>query len=456
MKGPQPTIGLIHNYDLIDEVIASMNITFQDYCHNFEGSFMFGYIKALQLAGVRPVLFCITAQVRQPTRFVHGPTGATICALPYAPAYSFYLSLKRNSLKAYGGETGQAFKDIEDGNQLRRSSLAGVKDFSKSIGTYLATPLSLLGQALQQEQCQALLCQEYEYARFDACVWLGQRLNLPIYACFQGLDRTQSIVEAVIRRRSLEKCAGLIIASGREIQRVQTTYRFPAGKIHQIFNPLAFPLPEPQEKAATRAELGLKATAKVVVWHGRVEIAQKGLDILLQAWRIICNARPQADVQLLIIGTGSDAPKFQRQITALKLTQVIWLKQFISDRHLLSRYLGAADLYTLPSRQEGFPLAPIEAMACGLPVILADAVGSRDILPRERADGGIIVPREQPQALATAIATLLDDPSLRQKLGRRAQARAQDSFSLTAIGQQMREVLLGKQADLIVPNLPSL
>ena len=436
----KPTVGLIHNYDLIDEVVASMNITFQDYCTNFIGSFMFNYIKALQAAGVRPVLFCITTQVNRATRFEHLPTGATICALPPRQIYFSYQVFKASSLRAYGAETGQTFKDVEDNNQIRRSSLTRIKDLIKSAGTYLATPTKLLAQELQRENCRALLCQEYEYARFDDCVAMGTRINLPIYACFQGLDRTQSILESTVRRRSLASCAGLIIASSREIKRVKEQYQFPVTKIHQIFNPLSLPKPD-NSPAIAREELGISQSATVVVWHGRVEIAQKGLDILLLAWQQICQAYPTKDLCLLLIGTGTDAAKLKRQINALNLTAIIWLDEFISDRTLLSRYLSAADLYTLPSRWEGFPLAPIEAMACGLAVVLTDVAGIRDILPEEAANGGIIVPTKDATALATAIAKLLDNSDLRQKLGKEAQQRAR-SFSIEAIGLQMREVLI--------------
>lgn len=433
----KPTVGLIHNYDLIDEVIDSMKITFRDYCENFVGSFMFGYIKALQTAGIRPVLFCITAQVKEPTRFEHLPTGATICAIPHAGIYRFYRHFKANSLKVYGAKSGQAFKDIEDRNRWRRSLLTPVKDLLKSTGSYGATPLAVLARELKRENCQALLCQEYEYARFDACVAMGKRIKIPVYACFQGCDRTQSIVEAGFRRWALRNCAGLIIASEREIERVRQRYHFPAEKIKQIFNPLDLPVAA-TNKAITRDELGIDRNAKVVVWHGRVEIAQKGLDVLIAAWQKICLLRK--DLILLLIGTGSDALRLQKQIESLNLTGIVWIDRFVSDRNLLSRYLNTADLYTLPSRKEGFPLAPIEAMACGLPVVMADAAGIRDILPRE-SDGGIIVPMEDANALVTAITKLLDDDILRAELGQRAKQRA-NCFSLETIGLQMRKALI--------------
>ena len=222
-------------------------------------------------------------------------TGATICAVPHAGIYRFYRNFKANSLKAYGAEKGQAFKDIEDRNRFRRFFFTSIKDLLKSAGSYGATPLDVLARELQRENCQALLCQEYEYARFDACVAMGKRINLPVYACFQGSDRTQSFLEAGFRRWALHNCAGLIIASEREIKRVKQRYRFPAAKIKQIFNPLNLPIGDKSTKANTRNKLGIAQNATVVVWHGRVEIAQKGLDILMAAWQKICLSYPTED-----------------------------------------------------------------------------------------------------------------------------------------------------------------
>ena len=445
MLNQQPTIGIIHNYDLIDEFLESMDLTFPEFCDSFTGSFLFGYIKALQIAGVRPILFCITAWVKQPTRLQHRPTGATICALPHAPLYHGYRSFKSASLKAYGAEKGQAFKDVEDDNQIRRLMLTKAKNLLKSGGVYLATPFRMLARELKRENCQALLCQEYEYARFDTCVAMGKTINLPVYGCFQGSDETQSFLESGFRRWALDNCAGLIIASGREIERVKDRYNIPAAKIHQIFNPLNLPVGNKFQKAATRKELGIAPKAKVVVWHGRVEMAQKGLDVLIPAWKKICSDRSTEDLKLLIIGTGSDASKLQQQIASLELSNIIWLDKFIGDRYSITRYLSAADIYTLPSRKEGFPLAPIEAMACELPVVVTEVAGMRDILPQGEANGGIIVPVENFQALAIAIGRLLDNDRLRLKMGVNAKKRTRNCFSLETIGQQMRKTLIDEE-----------
>ena len=96
-----------------------------------------------------------------------------------------------------------------------------------------------------------------------------------------------------------------------------------------------------------------------------------------------------------------------------------------------------------PSRHEGFPVAPIEAMACGLPVVAADVAGVREILPDGEASGGIVVPAGDAGALGPALTRLLDDEALRARLAGAALARARDAFSLEAVGTRLREVILG-------------
>ena len=84
----------------------------------------------------------------------------------------------------------------------------------------------------------------------------------------------------------------------------------------------------------------------------------------------------------------------RQRIAALPDQNVTWIDSFVSDRKLIRSFLAAGDIYAFPSRSEGMPNAPVEAMAAGLPVVAADASGVRDIFKDGEVSGGVVVPTD--------------------------------------------------------------
>jgi glycosyltransferase involved in cell wall biosynthesis len=427
----EPTIALLHWGDLIEDFLDTIGVSFEAFCNEMTGGWMFGYISALKLAGVRTVLFCISARVAEPIRYTHKPTGATICVLP---APQIYQVARRQIPHPYAWNLQEAIGDTKG---WRRRLLAILKDMSP----YLATPLIRLAQEIRREGCQAILCQEYEYARFDVCVLLGQLIGLPVFATFQGGDFQLSRWERPLRPLTLRASAGLIVATQTEVQRVQSKYNLPSEKLGRIFNPLDVTNWQAMDRSEARTALGIPLDAQVVVCHGRIDIHRKGLDILLDAWKQVLSDRPGRDLRLLLVGTGSDADKLHQLIAQMQLHGVLWVNEYVRDRTAIQRYLSAADVYTLPSRHEGFPVAPIEAMSCSLPVVAADAPGVPDILEGGEASGGLVVPRGDAMALALALGRILDNQAWGRELGKLARCRVVECFSLETIGKKLRDFL---------------
>jgi starch synthase len=144
---------------------------------------------------------------------------------------------------------------------------------------------------------------------------------------------------------------------------------------------------------------------------------------------------------LLLVGTGRDAGELRRLLAASRLGNVRWIDRYVHDRELLARYLSAADVYAFPSRHEGFAVATLEAMACGLPVVAADAPGVADLLEGGERSGGIVVPRADAAALAAALGRLLDDQPWSRRLGERARRHVEQRFSLERVGAELRALL---------------
>jgi len=153
---------------------------------------------------------------------------------------------------------------------------------------------------------------------------------------------------------------------------------------------------------------------------------------------VLTEARPGRDLRLLLVGTGEDAAELRRLVGATGAPGVRLLDEWVHERDRIRAVLSAGDLYVFPSRHEGLPVAPLEALACGLPVVGADAQGVRDVV----GECGAVVPREDPRALADALGKLLDDDGLRLTLSRRARARVEESFALGSVGERLRALLV--------------
>jgi starch synthase len=426
-----PTIALVDWCHLIEDFLDNLGVSFDSFQEEFTGSWIFGYIDALQAAGVRAVLFCVSARVAAPWRFIHVPTNAPVCVLP-APAV--YRAIRRRIPNPYGSTVEEAFGDIHG---VRRPILATLKD----IAAYLATPLNSFAGELRREGCGAILCQDYEHPRFDACVLLGKLMRLPVFATFQGGDTQYTNFERPLRPLTVRACAGLIIATQSEVQRVCSRYALPPAKVKRIFNPINVEMWRAIDRRQARAALGIPADARVAVWHGRIDLYRKGLDILLNAWEQVCRKRLGRDLRLLLVGTGNDAEDLRRRMANMHLEGVLWIDKFLHDRTAIRLCLSAADVYTFPSRHEGFPIAPIEAMACGLPVVAANTPGVSDIFDGGEASGGLVVPPGDAVAFSLALERLLDNETFACELGKRARRRVDASFSLTAVAEQLRSFL---------------
>ena len=425
-----PTVAYLPWGPLFDEdYLDAIGVSLADFCTSGSGGHLFNFVGAAHSVGLRMLIVLFSRRVTRTTRFVNAPTGATILVVPASPLYRLVRDRRHwPRVQRFLSLTGSAGRSL-------------VMDATR----FLSTPAVGLARLLRREGCTAVLCQEYEFTRFDVSVLLGRLLGIPVFATFQGGDWLEGPLQRWTRRWALRHCAGLLIGPGSEIARVRRAYGVPPDRIVQLFNPLdpdAFDAPSREE---ARSSLGIPSSARVVVWHGRVVRAEKGLDVLLEAWGRLRAAHPGTELRLLLVGSGRDAAWLRDQLAA-DGAGVSWRDEFVSDRAELRRYLAAGDVYAFPSRHEGFAVAPLEAMACGLPLVAADAQGIGDLLARGLDDGGIVVPRGDAAALADALGRVLDDPELARLLGARARARVTACCSYEVVGRRLRALFVPAEA----------
>ena len=418
------TVALVTAPALIEEWLDPLGVSLDAFRTELTGGWMFNYVDALATAGVHTVIVCFSEWVTEPERFEHGPTGATIWMVP--PGRGLATASRWMAEPPLAGSRG-------------------VRDLPRGIRRHLApyglTPLRALLRVLREERCDAILSQDYDSQRFDGCLLLGRRLRIPVFATFQGGHFPASLVSDALRPLALRAAAGLIIPARDEAGRVQARFRVPESKCAVIANPLDVEAWRPVPRAEARAGVGVAPEARVAITHGRVDINDNGLDVLLESWAAVVAARPDTGLELLIVGTGDDSPEVSRMISTGRYPGARLVDEYIVDPELLRRFLSAADVFAFAGRYEGFPVAPTEAMACGLPVVATDASGIPDLFPAGEETGGVVVPRDDPAALAAALGRVIEDPELSGELGRRARARVEEHCSLESVGRQLENFM---------------
>ena len=183
------------------------------------------------------------------------------------------------------------------------------------------------------------------------------------------------------------------------------------------------PLPA-SEKAVLRSRLGFQKDAQIVIFVGRL-VPEKQVGQLVSIWESIRSVFPQA--WLLILGSGPEEKKLKQKADDGIL--------FLGEQFDVVPYLQASDLFVLPSQAEGLSLALLEALACGLPVIVSRVGGAPEVI--RHMETGWLIPPEDTTALREAIVTLLRDEKLQYKLGGQARIRVVDNFSLVKMADRL-------------------
>lgn len=179
---------------------------------------------------------------------------------------------------------------------------------------------------------------------------------------------------------------------------------------------------------------GIPREALVCLAVGRLVWA-KGYEDLLDAMRMV--VAENSSLYCLVIGDGELRASLEEKIRRNNLVNRVILAGY-QPRDTVLAALKASDIFVMPSRQEGTPLALLEAAAMGVP-ILASACGGIPEMVRDGEQALLVPPGNSPM-LAQALLRLAKDPELRARLVRNARARVQQSFSLEAQARATLEV----------------
>lgn len=186
--------------------------------------------------------------------------------------------------------------------------------------------------------------------------------------------------------------------------------------------------------SAVKNLMGL-GKSPVVGTIGRLS-SVKGQRYLIEAMRDIISVAPEA--RCLIVGNGPEEASLKALVGSLGLKGSVIFVESCDDTH---KYLSAMDIFVFPSLKEGLGIALLEAMASGLACIASRTGGIEDII----ADGnnGILVDAGDKSAIADSAVKLLNDESLRDKLGKAARITAGSRFDINSMADNMKKFYEG-------------
>lgn len=197
----------------------------------------------------------------------------------------------------------------------------------------------------------------------------------------------------------------------------------------QYFQPSA-------DGAEFRESLGISPEAQLVLTVGSLT-DQKNHELLVRSAASVVRKNPQT--VFVIIGEGFLREKLEQLIGELDLNGKVLLPGFGDD---IRPALAAADLFVLPSRNEGMARVLIEALACGKAIVTTDVSGARQCV--REGENGFVVPSEKVKPFADAIDSILSDSSLRSTMGGRSRELAEELFKVDDMLLKTAAVLLSQ------------
>lgn len=315
--------------------------------------------------------------------------------------------------------------------------------------------------------CEIVL-QPRSRGNFDAgSIWrtfrLLRRLKCDVFHCHN--DHTSPLIGAALARVPVRIWSKLAMSSHYEqaiaptgIHRIQASVRLSgmlAHKIHTVSDAVGRELTDlgiPADKVQTircpvdlsrynnadgtrfRRELDVGPQELLITAVGHA-VAVKGWDVLVRAFQNVASEFPQA--RLALVGSIDDNGERDCAEAIRSLAHEAGLAarvRFVGQRRDIPACLGGGDVFVLPSRSEGQPLALMEAMAAGRPCIAAAVGGVPETITHD--DNGLLFERENVEQLADRLRRVLSNASLRQRLG----AAARKSAAAFGIGTYVETV----------------
>jgi glycosyltransferase involved in cell wall biosynthesis len=300
---------------------------------------------------------------------------------------------------------------------------------------FLPEPMAFSARAFREVAARLRAGIRYDIVHDIQCLGYGilgiRKLGLPVVTTVHhpltvdrraSFERDESLREAIgtmsfypvaMQGFVARRLDGLFTSSTESARAIQRDFRIPGEWIRMLANGVDTELFQPGA--------GGERNADEILCVGRASDPNKGIGNLIEAL-----ARLPHPLRLTLVDDDhpdSSARKLARRLGCADRLQITGR----IDNDELVRYYQRASLVVVPSRYEGFGLPAVEAMACGTPVVACAAGALAEVI--RATGGGVLVPPDEPDALAAAIADLMARPEICSMLGKRGNIRVHEAYA---------------------------
>lgn len=264
-------------------------------------------------------------------------------------------------------------------------------------------------------------------------VLMGKVMRRPVVlkltsTSYMGINNTLAKGRLPRIVASLHRRLDAVVALTRETAAEAEAFGIPPARIHVLGNGLDTRVFRPvndTERLLLSHELGL-ANTKIVLFVGRLSL-EKNISGLLRAWAL-AQTGIEGGWTLVIVGDGPLRKALADEARALALESSV---RFVGHQVNIPDWFSSASIYTLTSDREGLSNTMLEAMACGLPMVVTRVSGTSELV--EETGSGRVVPVGDINALASALKELVASKLLRNEMGARSRAVIEERFDIDRV-----------------------
>ena len=327
---------------------------------------------------------------------------------------------------------GAVYEEIMDGIYVHRFKwwepkpfkalvyFKGLKDNIRLITYFISMFFSLI-KANRKYNFELMHAHSTIPTGFIAAI-VSKLMKIPLFITAHGMDIYNFEQYFIFRRImlfSLNSCNKAIAVSEDLVEKIRSL-GVNEDKIVHLINAVDTNRFKPSEDKSLRNEYQISNKEILILFVGYLDVF-KGIFEVIDAFYELY--KKNNNVRLMMVGEGPKEEKLKQKVSELGLKNVVTFTGDIAPIKI-HKYYQAADIFVLPSHVKGVPVVVIEAMACGLPVVVSNTEIIEDGL------NGFLIPINNPEALTMKLDILINDKYLREKFSKESLKTIDEKFNI--------------------------